>query len=122
LSVIIFVAFPVFSRGYEGAHQELEEQAMRIFSEPSLSPEDRPRMAAAFAVSFITPFIASGLVSDAGDDFLANGLREIVHRVLEPEAAKREVANRDVANREVANREVANRDEETKSAADKRNH
>ncbi len=96
------------SEGHEGAHQELEEQAMRIFSEPSLRPEDRLRMAAAFAVSFITPFITSGLFADAGDDFLANGLREIVHRVLQPE----------VANREVANREVANRDEETKSAAD----
>ena len=80
----------VHSEGHEGAHQELEEQAMRIFSEPSLRPEDRLRMAAAFAVSFITPFITSGLFSDAGDDFLANGLREIVHRVLQPEAAKRE--------------------------------
>jgi hypothetical protein len=75
---------------------------MRIFSEPSLRPEDRLRMAAAFAVSFITPFITSGLFSDAGDDFLANGLREIVHRVLQPEAAKR--------------------DGGTKSAADKRDH
>jgi AcrR family transcriptional regulator len=93
----------VHSEGHEGAHQELEEQAMRIFSEPSLRPDDRLRMAAAFAVSFITPFITSGLFSDAGDDFLANGLREIVHRVLQPEAA---------------NREVANRDEETKPGAD----
>jgi AcrR family transcriptional regulator len=75
---------------HEGAHQELEEQAMRIFSEPSLSPEDRLRMAAAFAVSFFTPFIASGLFSNKGDDFLPAGLREIVHRVLEPGAAKRE--------------------------------
>jgi hypothetical protein len=63
---------------------------MRIFSEPSLSPEDRLRMAAAFAVSFFTPFIASGLFSNKGDDFLPAGLREIVHRVLEPGAAKRE--------------------------------
>jgi AcrR family transcriptional regulator len=102
----------VHSEGHEGAHQELEEQAMRIFSEPSLRPEDRLRMAAAFAVSFITPFLTSGLFSDAGDDFLANGLREIVHRVLQPEAA----------NREVANRELANRDEETSSAADKPDH
>jgi AcrR family transcriptional regulator len=75
---------------HEGAHQELEEQAMRIFSEPSLSPEDRLRMAAAFAVSFFTPFIASGLFSNKGDDFLPAGLREIVHRVLEPGAAKHE--------------------------------
>ncbi len=102
----------VHSEGHEGAHQELEEQAMRIFSEPSLRPDDRLRMAAAFAVSFITPFLTSGLFSDAGDDFLANGLREIVHRVLQPEAA----------NREVANRELANRDEETSSAADKPDH
>jgi AcrR family transcriptional regulator len=75
---------------HQGAHQELEEQAMRIFSEPSLSPEDRLRMAAAFAVSFFTPFIASGLFSDKGDDFLPAGLRKIVHRVLQPETEKRE--------------------------------
>ncbi len=108
----------VHSEGHEGAHQELEEQAMRIFSEPSLRPEDRLRMAAAFAVSFITPFITSGLFSDAGDDFLANGLREIVHRVLQPEAANREMANREVANRGLTNRGVANHDEETKAGAD----
>jgi hypothetical protein len=80
----------VHSDGHEGAHQELEEQAMRIFSEPSLSPEDRLRMAAAFAVSFFTPFITSGLFSDKGDDFLPKNLREIVHGILEPDAAKRE--------------------------------
>jgi AcrR family transcriptional regulator len=80
----------VHSDGHEGAHQELEEQAMRIFSEPSLSPEDRLRMAAAFAVSFFTPFITSGLFSDKGDDFLPKNLREIVHGILEPDAAKRD--------------------------------
>jgi AcrR family transcriptional regulator len=77
------------AEGHEGAHQELEEKAMRIFSEPSLSPEERLRMAAAFAVSFLTPFMTVGLFSDAGDDFMPNGLREIVHRVLQPEVAKR---------------------------------
>jgi hypothetical protein len=61
---------------------------MRIFSEPSLSPEDRLRMAAAFAVSFFTPFITGGLFSEAGDDFLINSLKEIVRRVLQPEVAK----------------------------------
>jgi AcrR family transcriptional regulator len=80
----------VHSEGHEGAHQELEEQAMRIFSEPSLSPEDRLRMAAAFAVSFFTPFITSGLFSDKGEDFLPKSLREIVHGILEPDVAKRE--------------------------------
>ena len=57
-----------------------------------------------------TSFLAFGLrlvFTSAGDDFLANDLREIVHRVLQPE---------------VANREVANRDEETKSGADKRDY
>jgi AcrR family transcriptional regulator len=80
----------VHSEGHEGEHQELAEQAMRIFSEPSLSPEDRLRMAAAFAVSFFTPFITSGLFANKGDEFLPTGLREIVHRALEPEAAIRE--------------------------------
>jgi AcrR family transcriptional regulator len=81
----------VHSEGHEGAHQELEEQVMKIFSQPSLSPEDRLRMAAAFAVSFFTPFITSGLFSNTGDDFLPKRLREIVHRVLEPEVPKPEV-------------------------------
>lgn len=81
----------VHSEGHEGAHQELEEQVMKIFSQPSLSPEDRLRMAAAFAVSFFTPFITSGLFSNTGDDFLPKSLRKIVHRVLEPEVPKPEV-------------------------------
>jgi hypothetical protein len=59
----------VHSDGHEGSHQELEEQAMRLFSEPSLRPENRLRVAAAFALSFITPFITSGPFPDAGDDF-----------------------------------------------------
>jgi hypothetical protein len=42
---------------------------MRLFSEPSLRPENRLRVAAAFALSFITPFITSGPFPDAGDDF-----------------------------------------------------
>ena len=110
------------SEGHEGAHQELEEQAMRIFSEPSLRPEDRLRMAAAFAVSFITPFITSGLFSDAGDDFLANGLREIVHRVLQPEAAKRE-AETDAAGEKLeaeSKAGAAKREAESKAGAAKR--
>ncbi len=109
------------SGGHEGAHQELEEQAMRIFSEPSLMPEDRLRMAAAFAVSFITPFITSGLFSDAGDDFLANGLREIVHRVLQPEVAKRDAESRaGAAKREAESKAgAAKREAETDAAADK---
>ena len=101
----------VHSDGHDGSHQELEEQAMRIFAEPSLSPEDRLRMAAAFAVSFFTPFITSGLFSNKGDDFLPTGLREIVHRVLHPEAAKRQTESQVGA---------AKRDEETETAADKR--
>jgi AcrR family transcriptional regulator len=89
----------VHSQGHEGTHQEIEEQAMRIFSEPSLSPEDRLRMAAAFAVSFFTPFITSGLFSDKGDDFLPKSLREIVHGILEPEPAKSEAGTEAVANK-----------------------
>jgi hypothetical protein len=68
-------------------------------------------MAAAFAVSFFTPFITSGLFSNKGDDFLPTGLREIVHRVLHPEAAKRKTESQVGA---------AKRDEETETAADKR--
>jgi AcrR family transcriptional regulator len=100
---------------HEGAHQELEEQAMRIFSEPSLSPEDRLRMAAAFAVSFFTPFITSGLFSNKGDDFLPAGLREIVHRVLEPEAAEREAETEAAANKREGETDaaVAKREAET---------
>ncbi len=76
------------SEGHEGEHQELEERARRIFSEPSVSPEDRLRMAAAFAVAFLTPFMTVDLFSGSGDDFMPNGLREIVHLVLQPGAAK----------------------------------
>ena len=44
--------------GHEGAHQELEERARRLFGDPGLSTEQRLRMAAAFAVAFITPMMA----------------------------------------------------------------
>ena len=79
-------------------------------------------MAAAFAVSFITPFITSGLFSDAGDDFLANGLREIVHRVLQPEAAKRK-AETDAAGEKLeaeSKAGAAKREAESKAGAAKR--
>jgi AcrR family transcriptional regulator len=114
------------SEGHEGAHQELEERAMKIFSEPSLSPQDRLRMAAAFAVSFITPFMTVGLFSDAGEDFMPNGLREIVHRVLQPEAAKRAgEADASAAKREAevraraAKHEVGTEEAEAKRDAEK---
>jgi hypothetical protein len=95
---------------------------MRIFSEPSLSPEDRLRMAAAFAVSFFTPFITSGLFSNKGDDFLPAGLREIVHRVLEPEAAEREAETEAAANKREGETDaaVAKREAETDAGTTKR--
>ena len=45
--------------GHEGTHQELEERARQIFSEPSLSADQRLRMAAAFAVAFVTPMMVA---------------------------------------------------------------
>jgi AcrR family transcriptional regulator len=108
----------VHSEGHEGEHQELAEQAMRIFSEPSLSPEDRLRMAAAFAVSFFTPFITSGLFANKGDEFLPTGLREIVHRALEPEAAIREAETEAAAAKLEAENQAreAKRETETETA------
>jgi AcrR family transcriptional regulator len=111
----------VHSENHGGAHQDLEERALKIFSEPSLKPEYRLRMAAAFAVSFITPFMAGGMFPDADEDFLLNGLREIVHRVLQPEVAKRDAE--DIAG--VAKREteslagVAKREAESVAGAAK---
>ena len=48
----------VHDEGHEGGHQELEERARKLFSSPSPSTEQRLRMAAAFAIAFVTPVMA----------------------------------------------------------------
>jgi hypothetical protein len=78
-------------------------------------------MAAAFAVSFFTPFITSGLFANKGEEFLPTGLREIVHRVLQPEAAKREAESQaaEAKHQTESRAGAAKRDEETEAAAAK---
>ena len=69
--------------GHEGAHLELEEKARKIFSEPSIGPDVRLRMAAAFAVAFVTPIMA-GTWLDLGAETanVSATLREAVRSVL----------------------------------------
>ena len=72
--------------GHEGAHLELEERARRLFGDPGLSTEQRLRMAAAFAVAFITPMLAGSSLPDGGQHStsVADCLRAVVHQVLYP--------------------------------------
>jgi hypothetical protein len=76
----------VHSEGHAGGHQELEERARKLFSEPSFSTEQRLRMVAAFAVAFVTPVMASNLFSDGGHQstVVAACLRDVMHQVLRP--------------------------------------
>lgn len=69
--------------GHAGAHLELEERAHKIFSQPSLSPEARLRMAAAFAVAFVTPIMGSTLLGLDTDATTATTLRAVVRDVLQ---------------------------------------
>jgi AcrR family transcriptional regulator len=73
-------------KGHAGAHQELEERARKLFSEPSLDVEQRLRMAAAFAVAFITPMMAMSLFPEGGPQgtVVVDCLKEVVHQVLHP--------------------------------------
>jgi AcrR family transcriptional regulator len=86
----------VHSVGHEGSHQELEERARKIFSEPSLSIEQRLRMVAAFAVAFVTPVMATTLFPDGASQttVLAEFLREVVHQVLHADLSARPVPKR----------------------------
>jgi AcrR family transcriptional regulator len=76
----------VHMEGHEGAHQELEERARKMFSEPSLSADQRLRMAAAFAVAFMTPMVATSLFPDGipQGTVVADCLRNVLHQVLNP--------------------------------------
>jgi len=72
--------------GHQGTHEELEELARRVFSEPTLGADQRLRMAAAFAVAFVTPIMA-GALSPAGTmsgAAMADCLKDVVHDVLHP--------------------------------------
>jgi AcrR family transcriptional regulator len=72
--------------GHEGAHLELEARAREVFSDSSLSLEQRLRMAAAFAVAFVTPMMAASLFPDGGPQgtVVADCLKDVVHQVLNP--------------------------------------
>jgi AcrR family transcriptional regulator len=76
--------------GHEGAHQELEEQARKLFSDPAFSPAQRLRMVASFAVAFITPIMSTFFgppSADAGAEMPVEDLNEIVHQVLHASGA-----------------------------------
>jgi AcrR family transcriptional regulator len=81
----------VHMTGHEGNHQELEERARKVFSEPSLDVDQRLRMAAAFAVAFVTPMMAARLFPLGGPQgtVVADCLRDVVHEVLHPGPAPR---------------------------------
>ena len=71
---------------HEGSHVDMEERARRLFSDPALTPVQRLRMAAAFAVAFVTPVMAEYFkppTSDASaDEDLVRNLKQLVSLVL----------------------------------------
>ncbi len=66
---------------HKHAHTELEEWANKVFSDPTLSPDERVKLAASFGVAFITPMIVTLLGPDTRE-LLAPSLRKIVHAIL----------------------------------------
>ncbi|HTW09672.1 MAG TPA: TetR/AcrR family transcriptional regulator [Acidimicrobiales bacterium] len=75
-------------QGHEGAHQELEDDAQRIFSDPSLSPDERLRMMAAFAVGFVVPMMAAFVAVEpvgSTEVVAVDQLKRLVHQVLRAE-------------------------------------
>jgi hypothetical protein len=74
----------IHMKGHAGAHFELEERARRIFSDSALELSERARMAAAFAVAFVTPVMAGSLFdNDFGTD-LSSIVAQIVRDILRP--------------------------------------
>ena len=76
-------AFSVLhNEAHRHAHTELEEWANKLFSDPSLSPGERLKMAASFAVAFLTPMLAAPLISPGNEADMAAALRQIIRGVL----------------------------------------
>jgi len=78
--------------GHEGSHQELEEQARKLFSDPAFSPAQRLRMVAGFAVAFVTPIMSTvfgGPSAEANAEMPVEDLKEIVHQVLHASGTRR---------------------------------
>ncbi len=77
------VAFSsLHNEAHRHAHTELEAWANMLFSDPSLSPGERLKMAASFAVAFLTPMLAAPLISPGNEANMAPALRRIIHGVL----------------------------------------
>ena len=70
------------NEAHRHAHTELEQWANKLFSDPSLSPGERLKMAASFAVAFLTPMLAAPLTSPGDEADTAPALRRIIHGVL----------------------------------------
>ena len=70
------------NEGHKHAHTELEEWAKKVFNDPSLSPDERLKLAASFAVAFIMPMMAVTLLGPDTRELLAPSLRRIVHSIL----------------------------------------
>jgi len=73
----------IHDKGHEGTHQELEEQARRMLSDPAFTPEERLRMLASFAVAFITPMMSTFFSEPSAEEQIpVESLKDIVHQVL----------------------------------------
>jgi AcrR family transcriptional regulator len=69
--------------GHDGTHQELEERARKLFSDPALSAAERLRMTAGFAVAFITPMMNVFFMDPSMEEEIPlQSLKDIVHQVL----------------------------------------
>jgi hypothetical protein len=56
----------VHVKGHEGAHLDIQERARALLSDPALSPKERLRMVAAFALAFVTPIMANSFLGGEG--------------------------------------------------------
>ena len=73
----------VHIKGHEGAHADLEERARALFSDQSMTVSQRVRLAASFAVAFVTPtMFAANLFSQTDLGSFEANLRDVVHDIL----------------------------------------
>lgn len=80
----------VHVEGHEAVHADLGERVQLIFTDPSLAPEERLRMAAAFAAAMVTPIMAGALLGTEARKMMAPALRKIVHTILHAPISDRE--------------------------------
>lgn len=74
---------------HDARHDDMEEVARKVFSDPSFSEEERVRMAAAFSATMLTPMILTGWAPGSDPGVLRDTLKQVAGQILQPAMASK---------------------------------